>query len=69
MIVILTQNQILSPEAICQSCLLADQGGHPRWHHGQLCCGHPLVDQPEAHTHHYRCQMGFRIAEVDAESR
>ncbi len=38
MLVILTDNQIFAPEQVCQSCLLADGSGQPRWRGGKLHC-------------------------------
>lgn len=67
MLVILTEDQLLSPQVVCQSCLLADRQGQPRWHHDRLCCGR-LLDQlsdTEPHPKQYQCQMGFRVAEVE----
>lgn len=65
MLVILMENQMLSPQCVCQSCLLADQNGQPRWRGGQLRCGHLIpklgTNQPEQ----YECEMGFRIAHVE----
>lgn len=65
MLVILMENQLLNPQQVCQSCLLADQSGQPRWRRGQLCCGHLIRkltnNQPEV----YECEMGFQIANVD----
>ncbi len=40
MLVILMEDQILAPQQVCQSCLLADSNGQPRWRQGQLRCGH-----------------------------
>lgn len=65
MLVILTEEQVLSPQHVCQTCLLADQKGLPRWRQGQLGCGHLLRklnddQQPEL----YECQMGFRVAHL-----
>ncbi len=42
MLVILTENQVLSPDVVCQGCLLADEAGHPRWNKGRLRCGHVI---------------------------
>ena len=42
MLVILTHDNILSVNQVCSGCLLADQQGTPRWHHGELGCGHSL---------------------------
>ncbi|NET58182.1 MAG: hypothetical protein F6K47_19105 [Symploca sp. SIO2E6] len=64
MLVILTDEQILSPTQVCQGCLLADHSGQPRWRQGRLGCGHavnkPIPQQPEQ----YECEMGFRVAYV-----
>ncbi|MGB5593018.1 MAG: hypothetical protein WBM32_15330 [Crocosphaera sp.] len=67
MLVILTRDNILSVKQVCSSCLLADQKGFPRWHHGKLGCGHSLdkVDNRQAAV--YECEMGFQVAEVDAQ--
>jgi hypothetical protein len=65
MFVILTNEQILSTEDVCQGCLMADQSGAPRMRHGKLKCGRAiqnnLADVPT-----YQCQMGFRIAQIDS---
>jgi hypothetical protein len=65
MLVILMDNQLLAPERVCQSCLLATQQGQPRWHQGQLRCGRSVeratLQQPEQ----YECEMGFRIANIE----
>nr|WP_238718293.1 hypothetical protein [Petrachloros mirabilis] len=53
----------MPPQSVCQSCLLASQAGEPRWDHGQLSCGQLLEDN-DGSAHQYRCQMGFRIADV-----
>ncbi len=65
MLVMLTDNQILNPDQVCQGCLLADQSGQPRWKNHQLSCANqvrkPTANQPEQ----YECQMGFRIANIE----
>ncbi|MGF1479373.1 MAG: hypothetical protein ACFB4I_07765 [Cyanophyceae cyanobacterium] len=63
MLVILTEEQILSPQQICQGCLLADRRGYPRWHQGKLGCGQELC-KSEEQPPLYECQMGFLIADV-----
>ncbi|MEM9904299.1 MAG: hypothetical protein AAF921_04660 [Cyanobacteria bacterium P01_D01_bin.44] len=64
MLVIVTKNRLLPPTSVCQSCLMADHRGQPRWQNGKLRCGRRL----EAHTPEepvqYECTMGFRVAEV-----
>lgn len=67
MLVILTEDQLLSPQVVCQSCLLADRKGQPRWRQEQLFCGR-LLDQcseSESQSKQYQCQMGFRVAQVE----
>lgn len=65
MLVILVNNQVLSPRTVCQSCLLADQSGQPRWHGGQLRCGHALNKVTEQQPAQYECEMGFRVANIE----
>ncbi|MBC7969125.1 MAG: hypothetical protein H7Z11_03150 [Verrucomicrobia bacterium] len=70
MLVILMDNQLLSPHTVCQTCLMADQSGKPRWQSGKLYCGrairnasdrNPTEQQPDQ----FECQMGFRIADIE----
>ena len=65
MLVVLIENQLLAPKQVCQSCLLANQDGQPRWQQGQLCCGHPLEQTNPQQPHLYECQMGFQIANIE----
>lgn len=65
MLVILTDEQILSPKQVCQSCLLANQSGLPRWQNGKLGCGQALGELKQNRPAMYECQMGFRLANVD----
>ncbi|WP_071191337.1 hypothetical protein [Trichormus sp. NMC-1] len=64
MLVILMDEQILAPEQVCQSCLLANGSGQPRWGGGQLRCGQAIRQLTEQHPEQYECVMGFRIANV-----
>ncbi len=64
MLVIVTEDQLLPPQLVCQSCVLADRSGHPRWHQGKLNCGRLLQVTPEDHPPQYRCQMGFRVTNI-----
>ena len=64
MLVILMDEQVLSPQHVCPSCLLADQTGQPRWRQGQLRCGH-VIRKSEQLPDQYRCLMGFRIANIE----
>jgi hypothetical protein len=65
MLVILMENQILAPQHVCPSCLLADRTGQPRWSKGKLRCGRAIskvaIEQPEQ----YQCLMGFRVANIE----
>ncbi|MDX2100473.1 MAG: hypothetical protein SFW36_22075 [Leptolyngbyaceae cyanobacterium bins.59] len=65
MLVILTGDQLISPHQVCQTCLLADQSGQPRWHHGQLWCGHAIGRLNDKQPEQYECQMGFRVANIE----
>jgi hypothetical protein len=65
MLVIMMDNQLLPPEQVCQTCLLADQSGQPRWRQGQLRCGRAIHKLTEAQPEQYECQMGFRIANIE----
>ncbi|MBD1939908.1 MULTISPECIES: hypothetical protein [unclassified Microcoleus] len=65
MLVILMDNQLLSPQQVCQTCLMADQSGQPRWRKGQLCCGNQISQLAEHQPAQYECQMGFRIANIE----
>jgi hypothetical protein len=75
MLVVLTQEQILTPHKVCCGCLLADRSGLPRWRKGKLVCARALqemkmtpaeaprtTDQP---PELYECQMGFRLANIE----
>lgn len=65
MLVILMENQLLTPHDVCQSCLMADQSGQPRWNHGQLRCGRALQKHTAEQPDQYECQMGFRVANIE----
>ena len=64
MLVILMDEQILAPQHVCQSCLLADQSGQPRWRQGQLRCGQAVGKLVPTQPDQYQCLMGFRIANI-----
>ncbi len=69
MLVILTEEQVLSTQQVCQDCLLADRTGLPRWHSGKLDCGHSLAKgENSTHSALYECKMGFRIASIDGSA-
>ena len=65
MLVILTDNQILSPETVCQSCLLANGKGQPRWSGGKLRCGQAINNFTQQQPEQYECMMGFRVANIE----
>lgn len=65
MLVIFTDEQILDPHSVCQTCLLADQSGLPRWREGKLSCGQLLRHQAPEQSKIYRCHMGFRLANIE----
>ncbi|MBR8832859.1 MAG: hypothetical protein DSM106950_02145 [Stigonema ocellatum SAG 48.90 = DSM 106950] len=65
MLVILMEDQILTPGQVCRSCLLADSSGQPRWCQGQLRCGHAIGKLTDKHPDQYECLMGFRIVNIE----
>ena len=65
MLVVMMNEQFLSPTTVCQSCLMADQQGQPRFHHGRLTCGRELAKLQAEQPTQYECQMGFRIANIN----
>ncbi len=65
MLVVLMDNQLLATDQVCQTCLLADQSGQPRWRQGELRCGRALRKAAEDQPAQYECQMGFRIAQIN----
>ncbi|MGH2415615.1 MAG: hypothetical protein ACRDEA_18370 [Microcystaceae cyanobacterium] len=64
MLVILTDEQILSTQQVCQGCLLANHRGLPRWHQGKLGCGRALGKLGDNQPDLYKCQMGFTIVSI-----
>lgn len=67
MLVILTRENILSAQQVCQGCLLANHQGLPRWHHGKLGCGQFLGKLGNSQRPLYECAMGFQVAEVEGD--
>lgn len=65
MLVILMDDQILSPACVCQSCLLADRNGQPRWRQGKLGCGHAVRKPTQQQPDRYECEMGFLVANIE----
>ncbi len=66
MLVILMNDQLLSPQKVCQGCLLADQEGAPRWRAGRLCCGHAIPTASGHQPQQFECVMGFRVANIES---
>lgn len=65
MLIMLTDNQLLSPEQVCPNCLWADGQGQPRWDKDQLRCGAPIGCSGDRICKQFRCQMGFRLAQIN----
>ncbi len=65
MLIILMEDQILSPHQVCQSCVMADSSGQPRWRGGQLRCGKAIHISTQPQPEQYQCMMGFRIAHIE----
>ena len=65
MIVMITDEQILSARQVCQNCLMADRSGLPRWHRGQLGCAEARHTSTPKPAKIHKCQMGFNVAQVD----
>jgi hypothetical protein len=66
MLVVVMEDQLLSPHQICATCLLANEGGQPRWEHGKLRCGQAITNLSQQIPQQYECQMGFRIVEIES---
>jgi hypothetical protein len=64
MLVMLMDDQIFAPEQVCQSCLLANNSGQPRWSGGQLRCGQAIRNLTAQQSEQYECVMGFRLADI-----
>jgi hypothetical protein len=65
MLVMMTDQQIFTPQTVCSGCLLATQSGTPRWHNGRLTCGHTPGQVDNNQTKFYECEMGFKVANVN----
>lgn len=64
MLVVIMNDQLLSPTAICPSCPMANQQGQPRFNQGRLTCGRRMPEIGKELPSQYECQMGFRIANI-----
>lgn len=65
MLRILINDQILKPQRVCQTCLLADASGQPRTRKGKLCCGQAVGKFTEQQPDQYECMMGFKIVNIE----
>ncbi|MBK4731517.1 hypothetical protein JJD41_16830 [Oxynema sp. CENA135] len=65
MLVILMDDRVLPSRQVCQTCLLADRTGQPRWRPGQLCCGHAIRKSGDRQAECYQCEMGFTVAHIE----
>ncbi len=65
MLVILTEEQVISTKQVCRGCLLADRSGLPRWHRGKLSCGQLVDKSADDRPALYKCQMGFSVANIE----
>ena len=64
MLVIITEQQVLPTERVCSGCLMADNGGSPRWRKGKLVCGYLIDDRDRELPQIYECQMGFYVTNI-----
>lgn len=65
MLVILIKEQLIAPQNVCKSCVLASKSGQPRWNEGKLGCGQAVSKIAEKKPDWYECVMGFRIANIE----
>jgi hypothetical protein len=65
MLVIVMDDQVLRTYQVCETCLLADRRGEPRWHRGKLDCGHAIAPIVAEQPQQFECVMGFRVANID----
>lgn len=65
MLIISIKEQLIAPQNVCKSCVLADKSGQPRWHNGKLGCPQAASKITEQQADWYECIMGFRIANIE----
>ncbi|MFB2917274.1 MULTISPECIES: hypothetical protein [Aerosakkonema] len=63
-LVMLLRDQMLPPQILCSTCLMASQQGQPRWQDGQLRCGRP-VHNPSNNAVEFRCINDAEIIEFE----
>ena len=68
MLVILIKEQLIAPEDVCFSCVLADNSGKPRWYDGKLGCGQAVSKITEKQADWHECMIGFRISNIDRDA-
>ncbi len=66
MLVFVMNEQLVPPQQVCQTCLLADRTGNARWQAGTLRCGQALPKASHQQPALYQCPMGFQVASIDA---
>ena len=66
MLVIFTEQQILSTKQVCGSCLMADSGGLPRWRKGKLCCGRLINERQNNNSDrdNIRCEKDLALQDL-----
>lgn len=65
MLRVLINDQVLKPQKVCQTCLLADASGQPRTNKGKLRCGQAISRFSEQQPEQYKCMMGFKIVNIE----
>ena len=65
MVVMMIDRQLLSAKQVCQSCLMANRFGLPRWNRGELGCGKIMEKSDPDQATVYRCHMGFNVTQID----
>lgn len=65
MLVVIAERQILSPQQICQGCLMSDKQGLPRWRNSRLACGKIKPQSTGQQAKIYQCQMGFKVTWIN----
>ncbi|MBD2104632.1 hypothetical protein [Leptolyngbya sp. FACHB-261] len=65
MLVFLMNEQLVPSHQVCQTCLLANVNGSPRWQGGTLRCGRALPKLVASQPDLYQCPMGFQLTNVD----
>jgi hypothetical protein len=64
MLVIVLDDNLIPPQTVCETCLMADQQGRPRWNGEKLRCGKALGKPTEQQPAAFQCVMGFRVVNL-----